>query len=92
LDFDLEYHSLIVYPNPVATNCTLKFTLKSDLDLDIFMTDRSGKRIKNFFSGQEFIAGDHQLDLNMDASLPSGNYFITISNKGIPITIQVFKN
>lgn len=91
LNFGLEKQSLLVYPNPIESTTTLSFSLENEQPLDIFLTDVNGKLIKTFFSQQNFIAGEHQLNLTIPTSLSPGIYFLTLKNNQSPVSIQVFK-
>lgn len=91
LDLDWDKKSVLVFPNPIDTDFNLSFSLNTEKELDIFLSDMSGKLIKNFHTNQNFIAGEHQLNLNISKGLASGIYQLTIVSEDIPVTIQVLK-
>ncbi len=83
--------STLIYPNPISTNATLKYTLKEDSKINISLYNIEGKLIKTFVSGANRGAGEHIQNLNTE-SLPSGNYFLTIKNQTHEKSISIFKN
>lgn len=91
LDFGIKNNSILVFPNPVSTNCTLKFSLTKEKNLSVFLSDGTGKIIYRFSSFQYYREGEHQLNLDLPSALPTGNYVITISDGTAPVSVQIFK-
>ncbi|MFK7774696.1 MAG: T9SS type A sorting domain-containing protein [Saprospiraceae bacterium] len=91
LDFGLESKSVLVFPNPIEDNFNLSFNLKNEKELGVFLSDMNGKVINNFYANQKFMAGEHQLNLNVGEDLPAGIYHLTIVEENVPVTVQVIK-
>ncbi|MFK8009902.1 MAG: T9SS type A sorting domain-containing protein [Saprospiraceae bacterium] len=91
LDFGLESKSVLVFPNPIETDFNLSFNLETEKELDIFLSDMSGRLIENFYTNQKFIAGKHQLNLKISEGLTAGIYQVTIVEENVPVSIQVLK-
>lgn len=83
IDFNL-------FPNPASQNIEISFTMNSDAETNIYLTDISGKNILNIFSG-ELNDGDHLLKENISA-LPDGIYFIYIRSKTGAAVQKLIKN
>lgn len=67
------------YPNPFNPSTQIAFRLDSRQQVQLFVSDMSGRRIKTLAS-QVFPEGEHFL--NFDASdLPSGTYLYTLSTQ-----------
>jgi hypothetical protein len=69
--------SLVVYPNPAGSRCTLSYSLKQKSAVDITLYDLQGKQIRSVFAGIQS-AGTHQLDIDASA-LSAGSYIVKIS-------------
>lgn len=82
----------VVYPNPVATDFTLKFSLLFPQNLSIDLFDVQGKRIKTLASQRKFDAGEHLEQFHLEPGMPAGNYFLRISIDGKTVSnTQIFK-
>ncbi len=79
-----------LYPNPSSGNIEISFTMNSDAETNIYLTDISGKNILNIFFG-ELTAGNHLLKENISA-LPDGIYFIYIRSKTGAAVQKLIKN
>lgn len=71
-----------VYPNPVAQQATLEFTLNDPETLSIRLIDAQGKVIKTFVANEQRTAGKHAVTILLPEFLPSGQYFISIAAQG----------
>jgi hypothetical protein len=68
-----------VYPNPVrigSTAATISYTLKTESNVTIAMTDASGRIVQEITNGVEG-AGDHTVSIGPNLTKP-GVYYVTI--------------
>ncbi|MAP55232.1 T9SS type A sorting domain-containing protein [Altibacter sp.] len=90
VDFnDIQLHPLI-YPNPIASETTLEYTLSQAETISITLYDFSGKLIRTFLSSEGKEAGDHKHTLAFDG-IATGNYVLKLSNGSATRTIQLIK-
>lgn len=73
------------YPNPIISNCLLKYKLLNSSYVSIKLFTINGIKISSLFSGFKKI-GTHELKLNLE-NLKSGIYFLEI-NSGDKKSIQ----
>ncbi|HYV95359.1 MAG TPA: T9SS type A sorting domain-containing protein [Chitinophagales bacterium] len=78
----------LLYPNPIHLTEQLEYTLTTPESLTISLYDANGKLIRNFISNEQRAAGAHKETLNI-GELPSGNYFLTISNGAQKMTVKM---
>ncbi|MDZ7822297.1 MAG: T9SS type A sorting domain-containing protein [Candidatus Marinimicrobia bacterium] len=72
------------YPNPFNPRTNIRFRLPEAGKVALSISDLSGKRVREIFSGR-LEAGDH--NILFDASeLPSGNYFYTLHVNAFSVT------
>lgn len=71
-----DFSGLDVYPNPVQDKATIKYFLKENSDVKIYLLDNNGRLVKAFLHETQK-AGDHRLDIDVE-DLPSGVYFYAI--------------
>jgi uncharacterized delta-60 repeat protein len=91
IDFAAMNNKVMIYPNPVAENATLTYTLNKADKITITLTDVQGKLVKTFITNQQQSAGEQQLDLNMPVELPRGNYYVVISNGAEQFSVKLLK-
>jgi len=89
-DFIHTENNLFVYPNPLKENCKLRFELKSEDDISIFLVDMNGKTLKTFVKKQKCGIGICDIHLNFPEIKP-GCYLISIQGNHINQSIQVVK-
>lgn len=72
-----------IYPNPVLNGqATLKYSIPSSGNISIDVYDALGQPVKNLFTGFK-VKGNYDLSVSgTKLALPSGNYFISISEDG----------
>jgi hypothetical protein len=69
----------------------LKFETTAETELRISLCDAQGRVVQVFSEGEKYQVGEHSVPLPFDAGLPSGSYFLRISDgKGV-VSVQVFK-
>ena len=78
-----------VYPNPSVGSTTVDYTLTNAADVNIQLTDVSGKVIANWNEGTQD-AGAHSVSFDA-AAFNSGIYYVTITSEGSTITKKFVK-
>ena len=91
LDFSASNNYLLIYPNPVAQNATLEYTLSKDETVSIRLIDMQGRIVKTLISEQNLEAGEHKQAIQFPDGLASGAYLITISSPSGHLSVQVIK-
>jgi len=91
LNFSPATASMLVYPNPIPGKTTLEFTLLMEERITIDLADAPGRTLSTFMDSEHLPAGEHQLDITLPATLPSGPYLIVISSPSGRMSVQVFK-
>jgi len=70
-----------VYPTVISNNATITInSTKKYSNVNIDLIDITGRRINTIYSGA-IVQGQNLINLNIDKSIPSANYFINLSNK-----------
>ena len=75
----IENNILQVFPNPIRTETTIRYTLSSNQSIQLEVLDTSQKVIANIFKGKQQ-KGIHQIKLNTE-NWPSGIYFLVLKNE-----------
>jgi uncharacterized delta-60 repeat protein len=91
IDLSLANSAPLIYPNPIDKRATLEYTLRNAETISIQLLDMQGKTVRSFIQGQHQAAGEHQLNIDLPAALPSGIYLIAISSPKGQLTVQVVK-
>ncbi len=91
IDFTIQDHNLLIYPNPLQDEAVIKYTLANDEIINIDLYDVSGRLVQSIVNSEERIKGSHKESLNLDTSVPSGSYILTISNGQGSSSIRVIK-
>lgn len=89
-DIVQQGNALTVFPNPVRGAASIHFTLSSVSDVDITMSDVSGKLLRKYSLGRH-LPGLHQQMINC-AGLAPGVYFLRVKMLGGFITRKVIVN
>ncbi len=70
------------FPNPVTNNTTIVYGLTKDADIEIFMTDVTGKQVYYNKVGKQS-SGQHEINISTaKLGLSSGTYYYTIVADG----------
>lgn len=79
-----------VYPNPTANSATVAFSLTNASEVNVNVTDMSGKAVfaKNLGN---LSAGENSTEINM-AGMASGVYYVQLHSNGSVVTKKVIKN
>jgi protocatechuate 3,4-dioxygenase beta subunit len=73
-----QLSQVIIYPNPVLTQCTLAFELAQESDIQLTVMDMSGKTAQQqIHTGLS--SGAQLIPLTLDKSLAPGQYFLQLS-------------
>lgn len=80
----------LFYPNPIIDFGVLNFELTSTQEVTIYLTDVSGKRIKQFLEKKKIPMGKIEEILDF-SSIKSGTYLLTIKTEENQTTIKVIK-
>ncbi|MDQ3109185.1 MAG: T9SS type A sorting domain-containing protein [Bacteroidota bacterium] len=76
-----------VYPNPAAGNCYVTYTMEGMAEVEIILTDISGREVKRF--GKEMaLPGNNSRLLDLSGIAP-GSYLINITSEDSRLTRQV---
>ncbi len=71
-------HSLIAYPNPAASQATLRYALELQEPVSIHLLDMTGRTVHSFFDAQARPAGMNEELLDIPTSLSTGLYLLRI--------------
>jgi len=79
------------YPNPFNPSTTIKYSLNSETEVKIEITDTLGQRIKLLFDGMKS-AGTHYIQFDA-SNLPSGVYIysLTVNGKTLSKKMELIK-
>jgi uncharacterized delta-60 repeat protein len=91
IDFSLNNNSVLIYPNPVAQNATLEYTLSKEEVVSIRLLDMQGKVVETFISNQTQSVGNHKQPLLLPDGLASGSYVINIASANGSMNIKIVK-
>lgn len=75
------------YPNPFNPSTTLRFTVRSQANVQLIVYDVLGRQVAEV-ANRRFAAGEHRLAFNADA-LPSGQYLVRMVTGGQVYTRQI---
>ena len=92
VDFSFQDNSVLIYPNPLRNETTLKYELLNSETITISLYNMQGILVETFLSQQRRLAGSHEESINIADTIPAGCYFLVISNgsgnQGIRINIR----
>lgn len=72
-------HALFIYPNPVAEQVVMEYSLDKAEPVSIGLYDQSGKVIRLFAHQEQQSAGKHTRSLLLPGGLPSGHHVIVLT-------------
>ncbi len=90
LDFTDSSIDLLIYPNPVRDNATLQYTLLNQENINVSLLNANGQLVQSILNETQN-AGEHTLKIDLNPTLPAGNYFVVVSNGNSKSTIQLVK-
>lgn len=91
LEFSTSENVLSIYPNPIETNATFEFTLNNSETLTVEIYDVQGKLVQTIATNKTFLAGKHDLPIELQSNLNSGNYFLKLTTATGSQSIQIIK-
>ncbi|HTF81345.1 MAG TPA: T9SS type A sorting domain-containing protein, partial [Cytophagales bacterium] len=76
---DEQLHSshILVFPNPAKAMATIEYHVEQDTEVSIYVSDATGRKVKELISQAAHAVGDYTTTLNV-ASLQKGLYICTI--------------
>ena len=77
---EIMNYELKVYPNPASSVCNITFSLESEQQITITISDIKGNIVNKVFENKKLKAGEHSYEFNI-SNLPVGIYLFTISSK-----------
>lgn len=69
-----------IYPNPAKNICNISFSLESEQQITITISDIKGNVVNKVFDDKKLNAGEHLFEYNI-SNFPAGVYLFTISSK-----------
>ncbi|MCD4789365.1 MAG: T9SS type A sorting domain-containing protein [Bacteroidales bacterium] len=91
LNFSETQSHLLIYPNPIYSNATLKYILQKEEIITIDLYDIKGSIVQSFISNQHKQEGNNEEVLNFSNSIPAGYYNLVISNEEGQQSIRIVK-
>jgi uncharacterized delta-60 repeat protein len=91
IDFSPVKNEVLVYPNPIARNATLVYTLNAPENITIELVDMNGRLFKTFTAKEPQQAGKHQQEIVLPESLPGGAYCIIVSSPNGRVSVRIVK-
>lgn len=83
-----DIHVEGIFPNPVSDNSTITISLKESAEMNIRVTDLSGRVLVN--RNVELTAGTHQLPVSLKG-LATGAYHVSLNNGTVNKVIRLMK-
>jgi uncharacterized delta-60 repeat protein len=91
LNFSSSKIALSIYPNPIVTTATFEFTLMNSESITIELYDAQGKLVQTIATNKEMASGNHNLPIELNQNLTSGNYFLKLTTANGSQSIQIIK-
>lgn len=91
LDFTSKNNPVLIYPNPISSEAQLEYTLTQNEIITISLLDVQGKLVQTFVSNESQTVSKHKETLQLNESLPAGNYIIDISNGSSHQGVKIVK-
>jgi len=91
LNFSENQSQLLVYPNPIYSSATLKYSLQKEEIISIDLYDLKGSIVQSFILNQHKLEGNFEEVLNFNNNIPAGYYNLVISNGTGRQSIQIVK-
>lgn len=91
LDFSASENILSIYPNPIEISATFEFTLNNSENITVELYDIQGKLVQTIAKNKSYAAGNHNLPIELQSNLNSGNYLLKLTTKTGSESIQIIK-
>ncbi len=85
---DKVLNNVTVYPNPVADNLNLKYSISKDATVVVKIMDVLGNEVTTLLT-ERLSSGDQLNSFNIASRLNSGFYFIRVSVSGETVTKRI---
>jgi hypothetical protein len=80
---------VVLYPNPILKEATLKYYLHEDQFMTIRLYDLAGQFIQTFMNSSKKGRGEHQEKLIFNTTLLPGNYRLVLETKKSKTPISI---
>ncbi len=93
IEFDTlnAYTGITAYPNPFNAQSTIAFSLKTDSPINIYITDITGKKVKDLVKNSTYGKGTHTIQYN-GVNLAAGTYICVLDiPNGNRQTLKIIK-
>lgn len=84
--------SLSIFPNPATDLITINYSLNRKELISIYLKDIFGKIVQPVLFEEDQTCGNHSLTIQIKNKLPSGVYFICISNSVTVKQVKMIRN
>lgn len=91
ISFEDEPSLVSVYPNPLQQDAVLKYTLKENENISIFLFNTEGKMIQTLISNQFQAKGEHQQEITFPDNIAAGIYIIKFSSEDGSRSLRIIK-
>lgn len=89
IDWAIENHGVLFYPNPVQGEGSLGFTLQKETRLTIRILNAQGHSLSTIMDNTLLPAGDHIQPILLDSGFPAGTYFLSLSSPEGSLSIRI---
>lgn len=90
-DLSFVPNSVSIYPNPIVTQSTLKYSLKTNETISVELRDFQGRFIQRFAEKEKKLLGTHEMQLSFSPGLASGQYVLVITTSRGQIGLNILK-
>ena len=91
IDSKTSQSSILIYPNPVATEFILKYSISDNTNLSIGLYDLKGVFIETLFPKQLQIKGNYQQAFRLSTKVIPGKYFLLFETPLSKTTVMFMK-
>lgn len=91
IDLSLPKNSLLVYPNPIEKEATFQYTLDNNETVSIDLVDFQGRVIQNIITNENQSPGLQLVNISLNETIASGNYFLKIASSKGSQSVQIIK-
>ncbi|WP_460574305.1 T9SS type A sorting domain-containing protein [Flavobacterium koreense] len=91
IDLSSPKNSLLVYPNPIEKEATFQYTLDNNETVSIDLVDFQGRVIQNIITNKNQSAGLQSVNISLNETIASGNYFLKIASSKGSQSVQIIK-
>ena len=91
IDSKTTQSSILIYPNPVATEFILKYSISNNTNLSVRLYDLKGVFIETLFPKQLQIKGNYQQTFRLSTKVIPGKYFLLFETPLSKTTVMFMK-